>query len=337
MFPKTNRQIILSNRPIEIPLESDFRLAASSVPSISDGELLVKTLWLSLDPYMRGRLRDAPSYAPAVEVGAVMVGGVVGKVIESRTPLFSVGDIVEGPLGWQEFAISNGSNLRKVDRSLAPLSFSLGVLGMPGLTAYFGLLTIGQPAPGDTVVVSAASGAVGQVVGQIARIMGCKVVGIAGSREKIAYIVDDLGFDYGINYKSEDLKTVLSNLCPEGIDVYFDNVGGFITDTVMEQINTGARIPICGQISQYNLAEPELAPRNLRILITHQAKMEGFLVGQFSAQFEYARQRLNKWIKSGQLRYLEDIVDGIENAPSAFIGMMSGRNVGKLLVKVAEE
>lgn len=332
-----NRQIVLASRPAEIPSESDFRTVESPVPSPAEGEVLVRSNWLSLDPYMRGRIRDAPSYAPPVQIGQVMVGGVVGEVIESRTPAFQVGEMVNGSLGWQEYATSDGAGLRKVDRSLGPLSTALGVLGMPGMTAYFGLLDVGQPEPGDTVVVSAASGAVGQVVGQVARIMGCKVVGIAGTAQKVDYIVNDLGFDYGINYKTENIDSTLTNICPEGVDVYFDNVGGYITDAVLEHISTGARISICGQISQYNLAEPELAQRNLRLLITNQAKMEGFLVTQFAGKFEHARQRMAGWIKSGILNYREDVVEGIESAPRAFIGMMSGENFGKLLVKVSEE
>jgi len=332
-----NREIVLASRPDEIPSESDFRAVESPIPSPSEGEVLVRTMWLSLDPYMRGRIRDAPSYSPPVQIGEVMVGGIVGEVIESRTPAFQAGDIVNGSLGWREYATSDGSDLRKVDRGLGPLSTALGVLGMPGMTAYFGLLDVGQPEPGDTVVVSAASGAVGQVVGQIARIMGCKVVGIAGTAQKVDYVINDLGFDYGINYKTEDVNSALSNLCPEGVDVYFDNVGGHITDAVMEHINTGARISVCGQISQYNLAEPEMAPRNMRLLITNQAKMEGFLVGKFAGNFEHARERMAGWIKSGTLRYREDVVEGIENAPRAFIGMMSGENFGKLLVKMSEE
>lgn len=299
--------------------------------------MLIKVIWLSLDPYMRGRMRDVQSYAPSVQLGNVIVGGVVGRVVVSRTPAFAVGELVEGPLGWQEYATSDGRNLRRVDSALGPLQTALGILGMPGMTAYFGLLNVCEPKPGDTVVVSAASGAVGQIVGQIAKIMGCRVVGIAGTQEKIDYIVNDLGFDVGINYKTQDVRAELTSACPLGIDVYFDNVGGDITDAVMENLADFARIAICGQISQYNLAEPAMGPRNVRLLTTHQARMEGFLVFQFSQHHDEARRRIAGWIREGKIKYKEDVVEGIENAPAAFIGMMRGENFGKLLVRVSEE
>lgn len=299
--------------------------------------MLIKVIWLSLDPYMRGRMRDVQSYAPSVQLGNVIVGGVVGRVVVSRTPAFAVGELVEGPLGWQEYATSDGRNLRRVDSALGPLQTALGILGMPGMTAYFGLLSVCEPKPGDTVVVSAASGAVGQIVGQIAKIMGCRVVGIAGTQEKIDYIVNDLGFDVGINYKTQDVRAELASVCPLGIDVYFDNVGGDITDAVMENLADFARIAICGQISQYNLAEPAMGPRNVLLLTTHQARMEGFLVFQFSQHHDEARRRLAAWIREGKIKYKEDVVEGIENAPAAFIGMMRGENFGKLLVRVSAE
>ena len=225
----------------------------------------------------------------------------------------------------------------RVDTALGPLSTALGVLGMPGMTAYFGFLDVCEPRPGETVVVSAASGAVGQVVGQIAKIMGCRVVGTAGSDEKVNYIVNELGFDAGINYKTEDVPTALVEACPLGVDVYFDNVGGPVTDAVMEQLADFARISVCGQISQYNVEEPPLGPRNMRALITHQARMEGFLVFQFAARHDDARRRMASWIREGKLKYREDVVEGLENAPRAFIGMMRGENFGKLLVKVSDE
>ncbi len=337
MPDKINRQIVLASRPVGYPRESDFKLVETEFPRPAEGELVVRAIWLSLDPYMRGRLNDVQSYAPAVEIGGVMVGGVAGEVVESRTPAFQVGDIVQGPLGWQEYAVSDGRNLGIVDRSLGPLSTSMGVLGMPGMTAYFGLLDVGSPEPGDTVVVSAASGAVGQVVGQVARIMGCNVVGIAGTPEKTDFLINDLGFDAAINYKTDNLESALDATCPDGVDVYFDNVGGDITDAVLERINTGARISVCGQISQYNLEEPELAARNLRLLIVNQARMEGFLVTKFAARFDEARKRMSKWMATGQLRYRKDVVEGLENAPRALIGMMTGENFGKLLVKVSDE
>ena len=337
MPQQTNRQIVLAARPSGYPSPSDFKLVQDDAPRPVEGQLLLRVLWLSLDPYMRGRMREAQSYAPSVQIGEVMVGGTVGEVIESRTPTFAVGDIVESRLGWQEYGLSDGIGLRKVDPALGPISTALGVLGMPGMTAYFGLLDVGAPEPGDTVVVSAAAGAVGQVVGQIARIMGCRVVGIAGTPQKVDYIVNDLGFDYGINYKTENVEAALANVCPDGVDVYFDNVGGHITDAVMQNINTGARISVCGQISQYNLDEPELAPRNMGLLVTNQARMEGFLVGKFAPRFEEARLRMARWIDSGALRYREDVVAGLEKAPAAFIGMMNGENFGKLIVRVSGE
>ena len=336
MISETNRRIVLASRPEAYPEPRHFRLEEVAIPQPREGEALVRTIWLSLDPYMRGRMREGPSYAAPVEIGGVMTGGIVGRVVESRTPELAVGDIVDGSLGWQEYAVARPGQLRKVDPDLAPISTALGVLGMPGMTAYFGFLDVGKPEVGDTVVVSAASGAVGQVVGQIARIMGCRVVGTAGSDEKVDFIVNELGFDAGINYKTEDVDAALAAACPDGIDVYFDNVGGFVTDAVMQQINVHARISVCGQISQYNLPTPELAPRNMGLLIQKQARMEGFLVFNFAHRHEHARQRMAAWIRSGDLRYREDVVEGLENAPAAFIGMMTGENFGKLVVKVGE-
>lgn len=337
MINEINRKVVLKSRPDGYPKLSDFDLVEQPIPQPREGEALIRSIWLSLDPYMRGRMRDAASYAPSVALGDVIVGGVVGRVVESRTPAFAVGEIVEGPLGWQEYAVSDGRNLRRVDETLGPLSTALGVLGMPGMTAYFGFLDICDPKPGETVVVSAASGAVGQVVGQIAKIMGCYVVGTAGTPEKVDYIVNELGFDAGINYKTENVMDALAAACPQGIDGYFDNVGGPVTDAVMENLADFARISVCGQISQYNVERPELGPRNIRALITHQARMEGFLVFQFQNRHEIGRRRIAAWIREGKLKYREDVVEGLENAPRAFIGMMRGENFGKLLVKVSEE
>ena len=336
MSSEINRRIVLAERPAAYPEPKHFRLEEVPIPQPSEGEALVETIWLSLDPYMRGRMREGPSYATPVQIGGVMTGGVVGRVVESRTPDLAVGDIVDGSLGWQEYAVARPGALRKVDPDLAPISTAVGVLGMPGMTAYFGFLDVCEPEVGDTVVVSAASGAVGQVVGQIGKIMGCRVVGTAGTDEKVDFIVNELGFDAGINYKTEDVDSALAAACPNGIDVYFDNVGGFVTDAVMQQTNVHARIAICGQISQYNLPEPELAPRSLGLLIQKQAKVEGFLVFNFAHRHDHARQRMAQWIRTGQLKYKEDAVDGLENAPEAFIGMMTGENFGKLIVRVGE-
>jgi len=337
MTGNINRQITLAARPANYPTESDFNLIESPVPQPEEAEVLVRTIWLSLDPYQRGRMRANHPYATPMDLGQVIVGGVVGRIVESRTPTFKVGEIVEGPLGWQEFAVSDGGNLRRVDPGLGPLSTALGVLGMPGMTAYFGFLEIGRPRPGETVVVSAASGAVGQLVGQIAKNMGCHTIGIAGTAEKIEYIKDELGFDAGINYKTENVDAALTKVCPLGVDVYFDNVGGAITDAVFDHLNLGARISICGSISQYNQDEPEPGPRKMGLLVGKQARAEGFLVGQFKDRHEVGRQRLAGWIKEGRIKYREDVVEGLENAPLAFIGLMQGRNFGKLLVKVSEE
>ena len=336
MSSDINRRVVLAERPAAYPEPKHFRLEEVPIPQASEGEALVETIWLSLDPYMRGRMREGPSYATPVQIGGVMTGGVVGRVVESRTPDIAVGDIVDGSLGWQEYAVARPSSLRKVDPGLAPISTAVGVLGMPGMTAYFGFLDVCEPEVGDTVVVSAASGAVGQVVGQIGKIMGCRVVGTAGTDEKVDFIVNELGFDAGINYKTENVDSALAAACPNGIDAYFDNVGGFVTDAVMQQTNVHARVAICGQISQYNLPEPELAPRSLGLLIQKQAKVEGFLVFNFAHRHEHARQRMAEWIRTGQLKYKEDVVDGLENAPEAFIGMMTGANFGKLLVRVGE-
>ncbi len=336
MEMEKNIQILLASRPDGYPKESDFEIIESEIPNPLEGEVLIKILWLSLDPYMRGRMRDEESYATPVAIGDVIVGGAVGVVVNSRTPALNPGDYVEGSLGWQSYAVSDPRFLRVINPSIAPVKSALGVLGMPSMTAYFGLLDVGKPVPGETVVVSAASGAVGQIVGQIAKIMGCRVVGIVGSEDKRSYIIDDLGFDSAINYKKSNISEELKIFCPDGIDVYFDNVGGDITDSVLDQINIGARISVCGQISQYNLKEPQLSKRNMWILIRKQAVMQGFLVFQFANKHEEARTRIAKWIEEGKIKYREDVVDSLENAPKAFIGMFHGENFGKLLVKVSE-
>jgi NADPH-dependent curcumin reductase CurA len=288
---------------------------------------------------MRGRMNDAASYAAQVQLGEVMGGGAAGKVISSNNPNFKEGDIVQGPFGWQEYAVANGQGVRKIDPSLAPISTSLGVLGMPGLTAYFGLLDICNPTPGETVVVSGAAGAVGSLVGQIAKIKGCRAVGIAGGDDKVAYLTDELGFDAAFNYKTvTDYFKKLKELCPKGIDVYFDNVGGEITDAVFRLINTRARISVCGEISQYNLEQREMGPRIILVsLLVKQAKAEGFLVFQFADRYAEGLKQMAEWLKQGKLKYREDIEHGIENAPRAFMEMLKGRNTGKQLVKVSDE
>jgi NADPH-dependent curcumin reductase CurA len=306
------------------------------VPQPRHGEVLVKVHYLSLDPYQRGRMRDAASYAAPVGLGEVMTGGIVGEVVTSEHAAFKVGDIVEDRLGWQEYAIGGGPTLRKVDPAIAPISTANGVLGMPGMTAYFGLLHVGQPKPGETVVVSAASGAVGQVVGQIARIMGCRTVGIAGGPKKCAFVKDELGFDACLDYKAEkDLDAALRAACPNGIDVYFDNVGGEITDAVLRNINVFGRVALCGSISQYNAASPPMGPRLLGTFVGKRVTARGFIVTDFVQQYGPAMRQMGEWVKSGRLKYREDIVQGIDKAPRAFIGMLRGENFGKTLVKVA--
>jgi hypothetical protein len=331
-----NRQITLAERPSGMPRESDFRLVESPLPHPGAGEVLVRTLYLSVDPYMRGRMNGGMTYARGVQPGEVMVGGVVGRVEESNDPRLAKGDIVEGMLGWQDYAVAPAKTLRKLDPSAAPITTALGVLGMPGLTAYFGLLDICRPQPGETVVVSGAAGAVGSLVGQIAKIKRCRAVGIAGSTEKVRYLTGDLGFDGGFNYKeNSDYYAKLKELCPNGIDVYFDNVGGDITDAVMRLINTRARVAVCGQISQYNAQQPEMGPRWMGQLIVKQAKVEGFLVFQFADRYEEGLKQLSTWVREKKIKYHEEMADGLENAPKAFIGMMQGANIGKQLVKVA--
>ena len=337
MVEGVNRQVVLAARPVGYPQEEDFQIRDAPMPTLGERQVLVRNLWLSLDPYQRGRMSDAPSYTASTEIGDVMTGGTVGRIVASNSGDFATGEIVQGQLGWQDYAVSNGANLRKLDPSQAPISTALGVLGMPGLTAYFGLFEVCRPKPGDTVVVSAASGAVGAVVGQLAKMAGCRVVGTAGTQQKIDYITGELGFDAGINYKTEDVGTRLEEACPDGVDVYFDNVGGFVTDAVMEVLAYRARIAICGQISQYNLETPDNGPRNLRNLLTRQATMEGFIVGRFADRNEEALRRLTRWVSEGRLKYKEDVVDGLQNAPRAFMGLMRGENFGKQLIRISDD
>jgi NADPH-dependent curcumin reductase CurA len=336
-MPSVNRRIVLSSRPVGMPQETDFQLVESPIPRPAAGEALIRALYLSVDPYMRGRLTGRNTYAKGLNVGDVIVGGVVGQVIESNDPRIAKDDIVQGMLGWQDYSVAPAKSLHKVNPSTAPITSALYALGTPGLTAYFGLLDICRPQPGETVVVSAAAGAVGSLVGQIAKIKRCRAIGIAGSDEKISFITRELSFDGGFNYKSTvDYRARLKELCPNGIDVYFDNVGGEITDAVLRQINTRARIAVCGQISQYNSEEPEMGPRWMGQLVVKQARVEGFLVQQFADRYDEALRQLGQWLREKKLKYREDLMEGLENAPRAFIGMLQGRNIGKQLVKVAE-
>lgn len=306
------------------------------MPRPQEGEVLVRALYLSVDPYMRGRMSDRKSYTPPFELNTTIGGATVGEVVESKFDGLKPGDIVMGHLLWQRYATAPGKELLKVDPNRAPISTALGVLGMTGLTAYFGLLEITQPQARETVVVSGAAGAVGSVAGQIAKIKGCRVVGIAGSDEKTTYLRDELGFDATINYHTDDVPAALKNACPHGVDVYFDNVGGEISDAVLPLISHGARISICGQIALYNLEKPDTGPRVQSLLLIHSARMQGFIVSDFSAHFEDGREQLTQWLEQGKLKYAENIVEGFENTPQAFLGLFKGENTGKQLVKVGD-
>ncbi len=330
----TNLRVLLARRPVAEPSLNDFEFSRVPVRDPGDGEVLVRTVYLSIDPYMRGRMRDTASYTAPVQIGDVMVGGVVGEVVATRSDRLQVGDIVEGRLGWQEYAIARDHELRVVDPGLAPITTALGVLGMPGLTAYFGLLEVGCPHRDETVLVSAASGAVGGVVGQIARLQGCRTIGIVGSVMKRDYALTELGYHAVIDRTAGDVSAALSDVCPDGVDVYFDNVGGHILDAVLGHINLHARIAICGMISEYNLPEPELAPRPTWTLLTKRARMEGLLVSDYADRSSEGLQQLGAWVQSGQIKYREDIDEGLECAPSALIRVLRGENFGKQLVKV---
>ena len=338
MTRSSNRQILLANRPVGMPKASDFLLNETSIPTPVDGQVLCETLYLSLDPYMRGRMSPSKSYAKPVEINEVMTGGTVGKVIESRDPNLKAGDIVFGYGGWQDYWVHNGKTLKNVDPDIAPISTATGVLGMPGVTAYTGLLNIGKPKKGETVVVASACGPVGSVVGQIAKFKGAHSVGRAGSKEKCKYATDKFQFDHCLNHKSSEFSEELKQVCPEGIDVYFENVGGKVLDSVLPLLNDFARIPVCGIISAYNSTElpsgPNLIPSLMRSILVKRLTFRGFIVWDFANQEKEALQQLAKWIKQGKLHYLEDIVDGLENAPEAFIGLFDGKNFGKLVVRV---
>jgi NADPH-dependent curcumin reductase CurA len=330
-----NQQFVLAARPVGMPKESDFRLVEAALPALAQGQVLVRSMFLSVDPYMRGRMTGVRTYADPVDIGQVMVGGTVGKVIQSTNPQFRVGDVVSGYWGWQEFAISDGRGLQKLDTSIAPPSTALGVLGMPGMTAYFGFLDICRPQPGETVVVSGAAGAVGSLVGQIAKIRGCRAVGVAGGDDKIAWLTGELGFDAALNYKTtRDYVARLKELCPKGIDCYFDNVGGAVTDAILPLLNVRARISICGQISQYNAAKPEPGVRPYVFLLMKQARVEGFIITQFADRFSEGVAQMAQWLKEGRLKYRETVIEGFENMPRALIGVLSGDNTGKMIVAI---
>jgi NADPH-dependent curcumin reductase CurA len=332
----SNRRIVLASRPSGLPTLANFRLEQVATPRANEGEFVVRNHWLSLDPYMRGRMDAAKSYAKPVEIDQVMEGGAVGEIIESRHPNFNVGEFVTGRFGWQEYTVTDGVGAARVDAKAAPLAAYLGVLGMPGVTAWVGLLDIGQPKTGETVVVSAASGAVGSVVGQIAKLKGCRAVGIAGGASKCAYVVDELGFDACLDYKAGPLNDALKSVCPDGIDVYFDNVGGPILDACLARMNAFGRLPVCGLISQYNAtsADDLFGIRNFRSVLTNRLRVQGFIVSDRMELWRSARADLTQWFAAGKLKYRESIVQGLEQAPAGLIGLLQGKNFGKQLVQL---
>jgi len=335
----TNHQVRLARRPSGASTRDDWSFTNEPVPQPAAGGVLVKTLALSLDPAMRGWMNEGKSYIAPVAIGEVMRAGGIGKVVASSNPKFAIGDLVSGTLGVQEYATFAEDEVRraglfKIDTRAGSVTQWLNVLGMPGMTAYFGLLDVGMPKPGDTVVVSGAAGAVGQTVGQLARIKGCRVVGIAGGRAKCDWVVNELGFDACIDYKAGDIKAGLKEHCPKGVDIYFDNVGGDILDDVLARIGRGARIVICGAISQYNNKEAVKGPANYLSLLVNRARMEGFVVMDYAAQYASAAQEMAGWMAKGQLKSKEDIVEGLETFPETLMKLFSGENFGKLVLKV---
>lgn len=335
-------RIVLASRPHGAPIAQNFRAETWSIPVPAKGQMLLRTLFLSLDPYMRGRMSDAKSYAAPVAIDAAMEGATVSRVENSQHPDFQRGDIVLGFSGWQSHALSDGAGLTRLDKALTQPSLALGVLGMPGFTGYMGLLDIGQPKPGETVVVAAASGAVGSVVGQVAKLKGCRAVGVAGGPEKCRFVVEKLGFDACIDHHAADFPAQLAAACPNGVDVYFENVGGKVFDAVLPLLNTKARVPVCGLIATYNDTALPPGPDRLgllaRTILTKRIKMQGFIIFQdYSQHFGEFFGQMSEWVKAGRIKFHEDVVDGLANAPEAFIGLLKGKNFGKLVVKVSDE
>jgi len=339
--PLTNCQVLLNAHPVGFPVDSDFKMVETPVPEPGDGELLIRTIYLSLDPYMRGRMSPRPSYVVGVKRGEVMTAGTVGRVVASRHECFAEGDFVLSSSGWQEYAVAAGSVVRKLDPAAAPISTAVGVLGMPGMTAYVGLLDVGELKANDHVVVSAASGAVGAVVGQIARMKGCRVVGVAGAQKKCDYVTGELGFDACVSHRSETLAEDLKAACPDGVDLYFENVGGKVFEAVLPLLNDFARVPVCGRIANYNMTGlpegPNEVPRLMGLVLVRRLLIRGFIVFDHAARQDDFLQDMGAWIRSGELQYREDIVDGIENAARAFQGLLRGENFGKLLVRVSDD
>lgn len=319
----------------------DFKLVEADVPEPGPGQMLLHTIYLSLDPYMRGRMNAGRSYAAPVEVGGVMEGVSVCEVLRSNLPQYRAGNLVVARTGWQEYALSDGRGVQKVDPALGPISLALGVLGMPGLTAYTGLLNIGKPQPGETLVVAAASGAVGSVVGQIARIKGCRAVGIAGGERKCRYVREELGFDACLDHRQPDLPGRLKEACPKGIDIYFENVGGAVFDAVLPLLNDFARIPVCGLIAHYNATElpagPNRVPQLMLGILVKRLTFRGFIVFDFASQFPQFQADVGGWLREGRIKYREDITDGLENAPRELIGLLKGENFGKKIIRVSPD
>lgn len=339
MTPSINRRIILQARPHGAPKPSDFRLERQPVPQPAEGQVLLRTTHLSLDPYMRGRMNDGPSYAPPVALGEVMVGGTVSRVEASRHASFKVGDLVSSANGWQDFALSDGSDIAKLDSRIGQPSLALSALGMPGFTAYHGLLYIGQPQPGETVVVASATGAVGSVVGQIAKLKGARAVGVAGGADKCRYAVDVLGFDVCIDHRAPDFKEQLAAATPKGIDVYFENVGGAVFDAVLPRLNIGARVPVCGLIAHYNDTQlpsgPNRVPLLMTQILTRRLRVEGFIIlDHYATGFAPFLRDMSEWVAQGKVKVREEIVEGLEQAPQALIDLLDGKNFGKVMVAV---
>ena len=334
------KRVVLAARPVGEPKPSDFRLEDYPIAAPGEGQVLLRTIWLSLDPYMRGRMSDAPSYAAPVPIGGVMEGGTVSEVLASNNAGFAGGDIVLARSGWQTHALSDGRDLRKVDPRLGPISTAVGVLGMPGMTAYAGLLDIGKPQAGETVVVAAASGAVGSAVGQIAKIKGARAVGIAGGKDKCDYVKNELGFDDCLDHRDPDLAAKLKDACPKGIDVYFENVGGAVFEAVFPLLNAFARVPVCGLIAHYNDTEakpPKWAASMMRAVLTKRLTIRGFIVSDFAARHADFLRDMSLWVREGKVKYKEFVTEGLDSAPSAFMGLLKGANFGKQLVRVGPD
>lgn len=330
-----NKVIILNKRPHGKPALGDFKITSEEVPATKDGEVLLKTVYVSVDPYLRGRMNDAKSYVPPFELNKPIQSGIIAEVIESKQADFKKGDFVTGNLDWKEYQTCNGKGLQKVNQNEAKLSSYLGILGMTGLTAYLGLTEIGLPKKGETLVVSGAGGAVGTVVGQIGKLLGCKVVGLTGSDEKVDLLKSKFNFDHAINYKTTpNLKEAIKSACPKGVDIYFDNVGGEISDAVLANINKYARLPVCGAISLYNKTEVAVGPRLQPIILTKSATMRGFIIGDLVEKFPAATKQLTAWLKADKLTFSETIVEGFDNIPQAFIDLFDGKNQGKMIVKI---